>query len=57
MVKIKVKDFGEMTFEMDYVNAPISAANFVKLAREGFYNGLIFHRIIKTPHSAFRTPN
>jgi cyclophilin family peptidyl-prolyl cis-trans isomerase len=38
MVKIKVKDFGEMTFEMDYVNAPISAANFVKLAREGFYN-------------------
>ncbi len=47
MVKIKVKDFGEMTFEMDYVNAPISAANFVKLAREGFYNGLIFHRIIK----------
>ena len=47
MVKIKVKDFGEMTFEMDYVNAPISAANFVKLAREGFYNGLIVHRIIK----------
>lgn len=27
--------------------APITAANFEKLAREGFYDGLIFHRVIK----------
>lgn len=26
--------------------APISVANFEKLANEGFYNGLIFHRVI-----------
>lgn len=27
--------------------APISVENFVKLASEGFYNGLCFHRVIK----------
>ena len=26
--------------------APITVDNFVKLAKEGFYNGLIFHRVI-----------
>ena len=36
-----------MSFAMDYDNAPISAANFVYLARAGFYDGLTFHRIIK----------
>ena len=46
MVIIHVKDFGDMSFELDYENAPISAANFVALAREGFYDGLTFHRII-----------
>ena len=47
MIKITVKDFGTMTFELDYEAAPNSAANFVALARSGFYEGLIFHRIIK----------
>ena len=47
MVIIHVKDFGDMSFELDYENAPISAANFVALARAGFYDGLTFHRIIK----------
>ena len=27
--------------------APINSANFVKLARDGFYDGLTFHRVIK----------
>jgi peptidyl-prolyl cis-trans isomerase B (cyclophilin B) len=27
--------------------APVTVANFVKLAEEGFYNGRIFHRVIK----------
>ena len=27
--------------------APISVANFISLANRGFYNGLIFHRVIK----------
>ena len=30
-------------FEKD---APNTVANFVKLAREGFYDGLTFHRVI-----------
>ncbi|MDO5330357.1 MAG: peptidylprolyl isomerase [Bacillota bacterium] len=47
MVKINVKDFGTMVLEMDYENGPNSAANFIELARSGFYNGLTFHRIIK----------
>ena len=47
MVIIKVKDYGEMKAELDYDAAPNSAANFVALARSGFYDGLIFHRIIK----------
>jgi len=47
MVKIFVKDYGEIDIELDYKNAPNTAANFAKLAKDGFYNGLIFHRIIK----------
>jgi peptidyl-prolyl cis-trans isomerase B (cyclophilin B) len=27
-------------------DAPIAVANFIKLAKEGFYNGLTFHRVI-----------
>ena len=27
--------------------APITVANFEKLVKEGFYDGLIFHRVIK----------
>ncbi len=33
--------------ELDREHAPITVGNFVKLAKEGFYNGLIFHRVIK----------
>lgn len=47
MIRITVKDFGTMEAEIDYEAAPNSAANFVELARAGFYDGLIFHRIIK----------
>ena len=36
-----------MKFELDTENAPITCANMEKLANEGFYDGLIFHRIIK----------
>lgn len=47
MIIIKVKEFGEIKIELDYKNAPNTCANFVSLARSGFYNGLIFHRVIK----------
>ncbi len=44
---ITVKDYGVITLELDAENAPITVANFTKLANEGFYDGLTFHRIIK----------
>ena len=46
-VLIKVKDFGDITVELDPTNAPITVENFLKLAKTGFYNGLTFHRVIK----------
>ena len=43
---IDVNKFGTIEVELDRNNAPISVDNFVKLAKQGFYNGLTFHRII-----------
>ncbi|WP_201022835.1 peptidylprolyl isomerase [Thiomicrospira sp. WB1] len=37
---------GNITVELDHENAPIGAANFLKYAEDGFFNGTIFHRII-----------
>ena len=45
-VEISVKDYGVITAELYGNAAPITVANFLKLADEGFYNGLTFHRII-----------
>lgn len=45
-VMISVKDFGDITLELYPDIAPITVENFVKLANEKFYDGLIFHRII-----------
>jgi cyclophilin family peptidyl-prolyl cis-trans isomerase len=38
---------GVIVFELFDEDAPETVANFKKLAREGFYDGLIFHRTIK----------
>ncbi len=46
-VEIDVKDYGIIAVELDGKNAPITVANFMLLAQEGFYDGLTFHRIIK----------
>ncbi|MCQ2776557.1 MAG: peptidylprolyl isomerase [Bacilli bacterium] len=44
---IKIKDFGTIKVQLNEKEAPITVDNFVKLANKGFYNGLIFHRVIK----------
>ena len=44
--EIEVKDYGTIDVELDADTAPITVTNFVKLAQEGFYDGLTFHRII-----------
>ena len=38
---------GDITFELFDEDAPKTVDNFRKLARDGFYDGLIFHRVIK----------
>lgn len=45
-VKINVKDYGTISVELYGDEAPITVANFLKLAKDGFYDGLTFHRII-----------
>lgn len=47
MIKITMKNGGIIKLELDCENAPVSSENFEKLVKEGFYNGLIFHRVIK----------
>ena len=44
--EIIVKDYGTIDVELDADTAPITVTNFVKLAQEGFYDGLTFHRIM-----------
>jgi peptidyl-prolyl cis-trans isomerase B (cyclophilin B) len=39
-------DQGTMTVEFFEKDAPNTVANFVKLAKKGFYDGLKFHRVI-----------
>ena len=45
MLKIQTTD-GTMTVKL-YAETPLHRDNFVKLAKSGFYNGLLFHRIIR----------
>ncbi|EKR73244.1 peptidylprolyl isomerase [Leptospira noguchii] len=40
-------NFGNFSVYLDEEKAPITAGNFIKLAKDGFYNGLTFHRVIK----------
>ena len=47
MVEITMENGGVIQLELYPEIAPITCANFVKLANEGFYDGLIFHRVIE----------
>lgn len=38
--------FGEITLELDADKAPKTVANFLAYARDGYYDGTIFHRVI-----------
>lgn len=42
-----VTNKGEIRIELDIEKAPITVANFLKYSKSGFYNGTIFHRVIK----------
>lgn len=46
MATIKT-NFGDIEIELNADKAPLSVANFIKYAESGYYNGTIFHRVIK----------
>lgn len=46
IITIQMKDGGVMKAELYPEIAPETVKNFVELASKGFYNGLIFHRVI-----------
>ena len=43
---IEMKNGKKMVFELDEQAAPLTVKNFVKLARQDFYEDVIFHRVI-----------
>lgn len=47
MVTMEVKDLGTIKLELYPDKAPNTVANFIKLANNGFYDGLTYHRIVK----------
>ncbi|MBE6656054.1 MAG: peptidylprolyl isomerase [Ruminococcaceae bacterium] len=48
VVYLTIEDYGVVTIELYEDKAPITVANFKKLVKEGFYDGLTFHRIIES---------
>lgn len=47
MVIIEMENGKEIKLELYPDKAPITVENFLKLVKDGFYDGLIFHRVIK----------
>ena len=45
MVKLTT-NFGDITLELDAEKAPITVANFLQYVEDGFYDDVIFHRVI-----------
>ena len=45
-IKIVVRDYGEMTAELYPEKAPKTVENFLSLIEQGFFSGMIFHRVI-----------
>lgn len=45
MITLKT-NYGDIEIELDHKNTPNTAANFTQYAKEGFYDGTIFHRVI-----------
>lgn len=47
IVTMSIKDYGTIKIELYPDMAPNTVANFIKLAQNGYYNGLTFHRVVK----------
>ena len=46
-IEIEIENKGTITLELFPSIAPITVANFLNLVESNFYNGIIFHRVIK----------
>lgn len=44
---IHVKDYGDISAKFFYEDSPLAVENFLTLAANGYYDGIIFHRVIK----------
>ncbi len=40
---------GRIVMEVDGTKAPVTAGNFVDLVQRGVYDGVVFHRVVKSP--------
>lgn len=48
MTRVLMKtNLGDITLDLNEVEAPVTVANFMTYVDENFYNGTIFHRVIK----------
>ena len=45
-IKFTIQNYGEIIAELYPEHAPATVENFLKLVNEGFFEGLIFHRVI-----------
>ena len=45
MIEITMENGKTIRIELDAEAAPITVENFTKLVKQGFYDGLTFHRI------------
>lgn len=45
MVKLTT-NFGDITLELNAEKAPVTVANFLQYVESGYYDGVIFHRVI-----------
>ena len=45
MILLKT-NFGDIKIELNFEKAPKTAANFEQYVKDGFYDGVIFHRVI-----------
>ncbi|MBR4396193.1 MAG: peptidylprolyl isomerase [Eubacteriaceae bacterium] len=46
MIAVIETEYGDIRVRLDEQAAPVTCANFAELARRGFYDGLVFHRVI-----------
>lgn len=46
-VEMDIENYGKVVIELDGEAAPITVTNFVNLTKDGFYDGLTFHRIME----------